>query len=79
MPYRGRPLLSYIVSKLPEETEKYVTVNRKFDPREVKLVIEDVWHESQSLGALGSLDNAIRTNSVDEDALVIAGDNYFEF
>ncbi|MFC2047733.1 sugar phosphate nucleotidyltransferase, partial [Chloroflexota bacterium] len=87
--YKDHPLLSHIVNRLPQEIEVYVTVNRRFEDdfrtwqqhcsRMVKLIIEDVWDESQSLGALGSLENAVKTEFINEDLFVIAGDNYFEF
>ena len=89
LPYKGRPLLSHIVDSLPEDMEIFITVNKKFEDefrawqkglkRKVELVVEDVWTEDQSLGAIGSLINAVRTKSIDDDLMVLAGDNYFEF
>ncbi|MFC2039047.1 nucleotidyltransferase family protein [Chloroflexota bacterium] len=87
--YKNRPLLSHIVDSLPDDLDVYVTVNRKFEddfrawqriyPKKVELVVEDVWNENQSLGALGSLIHAIKKKSIDDDLIVLAGDNYFEF
>ena len=47
--------------------------------RKLELVVEDVWNEKQSLGAIGSLIHAVREMSIDDDIIVLAGDNYFEF
>ncbi len=87
--YRGRPLLSHLVDCLPADLDITVTVNRKFEkdfrawqetaPRKVELLVEEVWNERQSLGAIGSLSNAITRLSIREDILALAGDNYFEF
>ena len=85
--YRGKPLIGYIVEKIPQTVEIYVNTNRKFEPhfriwqktikRKVVLCIENVFSEEQSLGAVGSLDRWAR--EIDDDLLVIAGDNYFDF
>lgn len=87
--YKNRPLLSHIVDSLPDDIEAYITVNKKFEgdfrawqagfPKKVGLVVEDVWTEEQSLGAIGSLVHAIREKSINDDLIVLAGDNYFEF
>ncbi len=87
--YRGRPLMSHLVDCLPADLDITVTVNRKFEqefrawretaPRQVELLVEEVWNEEQSLGAIGSLSNAITSLSINEDILVLAGDNYFTF
>ncbi len=87
--YRGRPLLSHLVDQVPADLDITVTMNRKFEqdfrawqetaPREVELLVEEVWNEEQSLGAIGSLSNAITRLSIREDILALAGDNYFEF
>ncbi|MFC2024836.1 nucleotidyltransferase family protein [Chloroflexota bacterium] len=87
--YKKRPLLSHIVDSLPDDMDVYVTVNKKFEddfliwqagfPKIVELIVEDVWNDEQSLGAIGSLNHAIRKKSFNEDLIVLAGDNYFEF
>ncbi|MFC2004096.1 nucleotidyltransferase family protein [Chloroflexota bacterium] len=87
--YKNRPLLSHIVDSLPYDMDVYVTVNKKFEddfrawqagfPKTVELIVESVWNEEQSLGAIGSLNHAIKKKSIKEDLIVLAGDNYFEF
>lgn len=87
--YRNASVLTHIIRKIPDELDIYVTTNKKFEkdfiswqenePRNVELIVEDVWNEEQSLGAIGSLYHAIKAKSIGEDILVLAGDNYFEF
>ena len=89
LPYKGKPVISYIVEGIPRDIEIYVTTNRKFASqyrgwqktldREVALFIEPVVSEEQRLGAVGSLEYWVETNAVDDDLLVIASDNYFDF
>lgn len=85
--YRGKPIINYIVNKIPEDIEILVNINKKFEPnfqgwqetlsRKITLCVEPVFSEKQSLGAVGSL--AHWAKDIDDDLLVIACDNYFEF
>jgi len=87
--YRGAPLISHVVDKVPEGMEIFVTSNGKFEGdlhrwaanlrREVNLCVEPVLTEKDSLGAVGSLDYCIRTKKITDDLLVVGADNYFEF
>ncbi|MCJ7514654.1 MAG: sugar phosphate nucleotidyltransferase, partial [Dehalococcoidia bacterium] len=66
-----------------------VNINQKFEAdfrlwqsmldRAVTLCVEPVLTEEQAFGAIGSLDYWIRTKNINDDLLVIASDNYFEF
>ena len=85
--YKGKPIISYIVDKIPETIEILVNTNKKFEPdfhrwqetvdRKITLFVEPVYTEAQSFGAVGSL--AYRVKDITDDLLVIASDNYFEF
>ena len=87
--YKGRPLISYIVDKVPQDMEILVNTNKKFEAdfrqwqksmhREITLCVEPVFTEEQSFGAIGSVDYWVRTKNIIDDLLVIASDNYFEF
>ncbi|MFC1940386.1 NDP-sugar synthase [Chloroflexota bacterium] len=86
---RGKPIITYIVEKIPPEIKTFVSTNRLFEDQFVRwlqdldikpdIVIEEAWVENEKLGALGSLDALIQKQNITEDVLVIAGDNYFEF
>ena len=87
--YKGKPLLSHLVDRIPPDMDILVACNRKFEAdfhhwqkgigRPVEIGVEDVWTEEQMKGACGSLDFWIDQRNITEDLLVIAGDNYFEF
>ena len=87
--YKGKPLLSHILDRVPGNIDILVSCNRKFEAdfrqwqksaaRQVELCVEDVWTEEQKKGAVGSLEFWVSSKNIAEDLLVIAGDNYFEF
>ena len=87
--YKGKPLLTHIVEKVPQGIDVLVSCNRKFEAdfhrwqkgidRRVEICVEDVWTEEQRKGAVGSLNFWICHRNIAEDLLVIAGDNYFGF
>ncbi|MGB5926268.1 MAG: nucleotidyltransferase family protein [Dehalococcoidia bacterium] len=87
--YRGKPLLTHIVERIPRNTDILLVTNRKFEvdfrrwqdntDRRVKIAIEDVWTEKDKKGALGSLTFGIEQGNINEDLLVLASDDYFEF
>jgi glucose-1-phosphate thymidylyltransferase len=87
--YKGQPLLSHILDRIPGNIDTLVSCNRKFEAdfcrwqksvaRQVELCVEHVWTHEQKKGAVGSLEFWVKSKSITEDLLVIAGDNYFEF
>jgi glucose-1-phosphate thymidylyltransferase len=87
--YEGKPLLTHIVGKVPHSIDIFLVTNRKFEmdfrhwraniDRKVELAIEDVWTEKEKKGALGSLTFGIEQGNINEDLLVLASDDYFEF
>jgi glucose-1-phosphate thymidylyltransferase len=87
LPYQDKPVISHIIEKVPARIDISVTVNRKFAPqyedwqkniaRHIDLWVEPVDNEQQMLGAVGSLDYWVKGNNINDDLLVIAGDNYF--
>jgi len=87
--YRGKPLLTHILGRVPNNIAVFVSCNRKFETdfchwqktinRQVEICVEDVWTEEQKKGAIGSLNFWIKSKNITEDLLVIASDNYFEF
>lgn len=87
--YKGKPIISHIVDKIPQNINIMVNVNKKFEAdfrnwqqrinREVEILVEGALSDKQKLGAVGSLNFWIENKPIEEDLLVIAGDNYFEF
>ncbi len=87
--YKGKALISHVVDKIPANIDILVNTNKKFEAdfrrwqdsigRGLTLCIEPVFTEEQSFGAVGSMDYWIRAKNINDDLLVIASDNYFEF
>jgi len=87
--YKGRPLITHIVQKIPQDIDIMVSCNRKFEHdfyrwrdvinREIDICVEEVWIDEQKKGAIGSLNFWVKSRNISEDLLVIASDNYFEF
>ena len=87
--YRGKPLLSHIVEKVPMEIDILVATNRRFEAdfqgwrngakRLVEICIEEAESEQQKMGAVSSINHWIKQKGISEDLLVIGVDNYFEY
>jgi glucose-1-phosphate thymidylyltransferase len=90
----GRPMLEYVLKELETIThfdKVYIATNEKFadqfreflDNREnkleVELVVEPTTKEEDKLGSLGALAKLIRDKGINEETLIIGGDNLFEF
>ena len=87
--YKGKPLLSHLVEKVPGNIEIMVSTNLKFESdfrqwqqgiyREIDLCVEQISSDEQKKGAVGSLNFWVTTKNINEDLLVMASDNYFGF
>lgn len=94
LPIRGKPMIDYIMHKLeelPELSEIYVVTNSRFfksfqswssnHPSSKKIIlIDDKTHTNEGrLGAIGDMQLVIDETKINDDLLVIAGDNLFSF
>lgn len=92
LPVAGRPILSRLVEKIPGGVAVTISTNKVFSVDfsqwkeevrnakcELHVVIEDVDHEDEKLGALGALAQWIETERIDDDVLLLAGDNIIGF
>jgi glucose-1-phosphate thymidylyltransferase len=89
IPYCGVPLISHIVHRVPDNIEIYAHTNLLFEKdyrdwqkgmvRKVKISVEPTMDSSQALGAVGSINYFVHHNKIDDDLMVLATDNYFEF
>lgn len=87
--YKGKPLLTHILERIPHNIDVLIVTNKKFEAdflrwqentdRRVEIAVEDVWTERDKKGALGSLTFGIEQGNINEDLLVLASDDYFEF
>lgn len=90
----GRPMIEYIIEKLEaqEEIDKIIiSTNEKFGKnfkewlleyksiKDISLVIEPTVSEKNKLGSVGALGYVIREKNIDEELMIIGGDNLFEF
>lgn len=86
--YKGKPLLTHLVDRIPQDIDVLISINRKFEAdfqqwrevidRPVQFCVENAWSDEQRKGAVGSLNYWVKHQNITEDLLVIAGDNYFE-
>lgn len=93
LPIRGKPLIDFIIEKLIkiEDLKKiYITTNKKFESNfnyylkclkkeNVKLIVERSESNKEKLGSIGGLINVIKKEKLNNDLLVICGDNIFSF
>lgn len=90
LPLAGKPLLTHLVEKIPEGIPVTVSTNAVFaedfeiwkienGKLKMEILIEDVGHEDEKLGALGAVARWITEESINDDILLLAGDNYVGF
>jgi glucose-1-phosphate thymidylyltransferase len=88
----GRPIIDYIIEKLAscgEIDEIYVVTNSKFisdfrkwskktkSPKKITLVDDLTKDNRDRLGAIGDIDFVIKRKKLQDDLLVVGGDNLF--
>ncbi len=87
---KDKPIISHIVDSLPEDMEIIVSTNAIFEHefkkwaqdyknRPIKIFVEDSVNDEFKKGALGATAMVIGHEKIEEDLLLIAGDNYFGF
>ena len=90
LPLAGKPIITYIVEKIPQRIPITVSTNAAFaeaftkwrteQSREnIAIVVEQTTKDDDKIGALGATAQWITTQSIDDDLLLLAGDNYFGF
>lgn len=89
LPLAGKPLISHLVEKIPNDIPVTVSTNAAFAEgfgewkksvkRPVELVIEKTHRDDHKLGALGAVAQWVREEKIDDDLLLLTGDNYMGF
>lgn len=94
LPINEKKILDFIVDEIetiPEVDELIVVSNHKFVPHftewaeerttrfPVKVLDDNTTDDTNKLGAVGDMAYAIREENIDDDILVMAGDNIFTF
>lgn len=87
---RDKPLISHIVEKIPNNIEIIISTNAVFEKdfnewakdysdKNLKIFVEDSASDDFKKGALGATAFVIEEEKMDEDLMLLAGDNYIEF
>ncbi|MBT3349257.1 nucleotidyltransferase family protein [bacterium] len=82
----GKTILAHILEKLPNDISTVLLTNSKFAAdfetelqkigrKNVSVFCEDSHSDGEKLGALGAISAAIETFQIDENILILAGDN----
>ena len=89
----GKPIIEYIINKLEEldiVDKIYIITNDKFEQnfkqwlnnfdakKPIEIINDGTKSNQDRLGAIGDINHAINLKNLDNDIIVIAGDNLFE-
>jgi len=93
LPVAGKPIIEYIIEKIDHIKEIdgiYIVTNEKFYekflawkdkyecPKPIKVLNDGSKSEEDKLGAIGDMQFFIEEADIDDDILIIGGDNLFE-
>lgn len=89
LPLAGKPILSHLLEKIPEDLPVTVSTNAAFAEgfhtwqqsisRPVRILVEPTRGDREKTGALGAVAQWIRDATIAEDILLLAGDNVLGF
>lgn len=94
LPVAGKPIIEYIIDKIAVFNEIdtiYVVTNDKFHKQfeewadnfnyriPIEIINDGTLSNDDRLGAIGDINFSITTKHIDDDLLVVAGDNLFDF
>ncbi len=82
----GKTILAHLLDRIPYDLEVALLTNKKFEEafclelknlhrENIKIFCEDAHSDGEKLGALGAISVACRELKIDDDLLVLAGDN----
>ncbi len=89
LPLEGKPMITWLTENIPADVPVTVSTNAAFEKafrdwattlgRSVELVIEDTRADDHKLGALGAIAEWVTNHKIDDDLLILTGDNYLGF
>lgn len=90
LPIAGKPLLSHIVERIPADIPVTVSTNSAFKEdfiawshevgrRNLTVRIETTRNDDEKLGTLGATAQWIEAEKINDDILLLTGDNWFAF
>lgn len=81
----GKPILAHILEQIPESIEVFLLTNSRFEKDfqrflnstnyKAKIFCEDAYCDTNKLGALAAVSAAVEHFKINDDLLVLAGDN----
>lgn len=88
LPLAGEPLLTHLIKGLPQDLPIYVSTNAVFETgfkewttragnKNIHVTIEAARKDGEKLGALGAFAAWLKTEGMDDDVMLLTGDNYF--
>lgn len=88
LPVAGKPIIDYLLDSHPLPGRPIVSTNQRFADQfavwkdhsdfDVEIVVEETRSEAEKLGTVGAIAYLIESLGLDEDLLIIGGDNIFE-
>lgn len=91
LPLGEKPIIEYIIEGISEEVDEVlISTNEKFaedfedyteeyNRENARVVVENQDSEEDKPGTIGAIINLIETEDLDDDLLVVGGDNYYSF
>jgi glucose-1-phosphate thymidylyltransferase len=94
LPICGKPIIDYVIGSISHVSaidKVYICVNRRFEghfrewlsgapkQKDAEIFAEPSMKEEEKRGAIGALSMLLKEKAIDDDLLVIAGDNLFDF
>ncbi len=90
LPLGNKPIVEYIVEELDDFDEVLISTNKKFadDFEEyieltgrdnVRIIVEDQDSEDEKPGTIGAIIKILEDEEIEDDLLIIGGDNYYSF
>lgn len=82
----GKTIVAHLLDRIPKDADIALLTNKKFEEdfklelqkigrQSVQIFCEDAYSDGEKLGALGALSVACRELHIDDDLLILAGDN----
>ncbi|MEI7511521.1 MAG: NDP-sugar synthase [Candidatus Peregrinibacteria bacterium] len=90
VPLAGKPIISWMVEKIPKEFPILISTNavfandfeewkKEFPDHPIEIFIEDSHGEGEKTGALAAVALCITQKNIEDNLLLLAGDNVFGF
>lgn len=89
LPLGEKPIIDYIVDQLGEADEILISTNEKFEQdfeeyskqkeEDIRVVVEEQDQEEDKPGTIGAIIKLLNQENLEDDLLIVGGDNYFGF